>query len=98
MLKIPSHEAFQSKLNQAYILGHTLVLCFVLPVYLSNHQLGVTLYDDLFEDMETVRSILARISSYSASFLEAGKSNHLAFFILSPIRALSCKPTLALVC
>ena len=48
MLTLPSQEAFQTELNQAYILGHALVSCFVLPIYLSDNQLGVTLYDDLF--------------------------------------------------
>ena len=51
-----------------------------------------------YEDMEIARSISARIASYSASLLDAGKSNRIACSILSPIRALSCKPTLAPVC
>ena len=49
------------------------------------------------EDMEIARSIPARIASYSASLLDAGKSNHIACYILSPVGDLSCKPTPALV-
>ena len=48
MLKFPSSKAFQPELNQTYVLGHALVQCFVLLVYLFDHQLGVTLYDDFF--------------------------------------------------
>ena len=50
------------------------------------------------EDTEIARSILARIASYSASLLDAGKSNLIACSILSPVGALSCKPTPTLVC
>ena len=45
------------------------------------------------EDIEITRSISARIASHSVSLLNAGKSNRIACFILSSIRALSCKPT-----
>ena len=45
------------------------------------------------EDTEIVRSIPARIASYSASLLDARKSNRIACSILSPVWALSCKPT-----
>ena len=45
------------------------------------------------EDTEIVRSIPDRIVSYSTSFLDVGKSNRIACFILSPVWALSCKPT-----
>ena len=45
------------------------------------------------EDTEVARSISARIASYSASLLDAGKSNRIACSILSPVGALSCKPT-----
>ena len=47
------------------------------------------------EDTEVTRSIPARIASYFASLLDAGKYNCIASFILSPAGALSCKPTLA---
>ena len=50
------------------------------------------------EDTDVMRSILARIASYSVSLLDAGKSSRMACSILSPIGALSCKPTPALVC
>ena len=93
MLKLLSHGVLQLELNQEYILGHTLVPRFVFPVYLSYYQLGVTLYDDLSEDTEIVRSILAMIASYSTSLLDEGKFNRIAYSILSPIGALSCKPT-----
>ena len=45
-----------------------------------------------FEDTEIERSILARIASYSASLLDAGKSNRIVCSILSSVGALSCKP------
>ena len=45
------------------------------------------------EDTKIVRSIPARIASYPASLLDAGKSNRIACSILSPVRALSCKLT-----
>ena len=45
------------------------------------------------KDTEIVRSILDRIVSYSTSFLDVGSLNCIACFILSPVRALSCKPT-----
>ena len=50
-----------------------------------------------FEDMEIARSISTRIASYSASLLDVGNSNHITCYILSPIGALSCKLTSALV-
>ena len=50
------------------------------------------------EDTEIVKSLSARIASYSASLLEARKSNHIACSILSLFRALSCKPTPAPIC
>ena len=50
------------------------------------------------EDTEFARSIPARIASYSASLLDAGKSNCIACSILSPVGALSCKPTSTPVC
>ena len=46
------------------------------------------------EDANFERSTPARIASYSVSLLDAGKSSCMAFYILSPIEALSCKPTL----
>ena len=45
-----------------------------------------------------MRSIPARIASYSAPLLDTGKSNRIAYSILSPVGALSCKPTSAPVC
>ena len=50
------------------------------------------------EDIEITKSIPARIVSYSASLLDARKSNRIACFILSPVGALNCKPTSASVC
>ena len=50
------------------------------------------------EDTDIPRSILARIASYSASLLDTGKSNLIAYSILSSVRAFSCRPTLAPVC
>ena len=44
------------------------------------------------KDTEIARSILVGIASYSASLLDAGKSNRIACFILSLVRALSCNP------
>ena len=41
------------------------------------------------EDMEIARSTLARIASYSTSLLDVGKSNRIAYSILSPVGALS---------
>ena len=45
------------------------------------------------KDTEIVRSIPARITSYSASLLDARKSNRIACSILFPVAALSYKPT-----
>ena len=50
------------------------------------------------EDTEIVRSTPARIASYSASLLDVGKSNRIAYSILSSVGALSCKPKLAPIC
>ena len=50
------------------------------------------------KDMKISRSILARIASYSASLLDVGNSNRIAYSILSRIGALSCKPTPTPVC
>ena len=49
------------------------------------------------KDTDFARSILARIVSYSISLSDSGKSNNMAYSILSPVEVLSCKPTLALV-
>ena len=46
-----------------------------------------------FEDMKIMRSTPARIASYSVSSLDVGKSNRIVCSILSPVGALSCKPT-----
>ena len=51
-----------------------------------------------YEDTEIARSIPTKIASYSASLLEAGKSNYIACSILSPVGALSCKPTPTPIC
>ena len=45
------------------------------------------------EDIDFARLTMARISSYSVSLLDTRKSNRIAYSILSPVRALSCKPT-----
>ena len=45
------------------------------------------------KDTEIVKSILARISSYSISLLDVGKPNSMACSILYPVGALSVKPT-----
>ena len=50
------------------------------------------------EDMGIARSIPAMIVSYSTSLLEADKSKCMACSIIYPIGALSCSPSLALVC
>ena len=47
------------------------------------------------EDTDVVRSISARIASYSVSLLETGKSSRMECSILYLVGALSCKPTLA---
>ena len=47
------------------------------------------------EDTKIARSIQSRIASYSASLLDSRKSNRIACSILSLVRALSCKVTLA---
>ena len=45
------------------------------------------------EDTEIARSIPARIASYSTSLLDAKKYNRIVYSIISPIGALSCRPT-----
>ena len=45
------------------------------------------------EDIDFARSIPARIASYSVSLLDVGKPSRMAYSILSPIGALSYKPT-----
>ena len=47
------------------------------------------------EDTDLSGSIPVRIASYSISLLDEGKSSRVACSILSPVGALSCKPTLA---
>ena len=49
------------------------------------------------EDTDFARSTPARIASYLVSLLYAGKSSRMACSILSPVGALNCKLTLALV-
>ena len=75
-----------------------LVTRYVFSVYLPYHQLRGASDDDFFEDTDVVRLILARIASYFLSLLDTGKFNRMACSILSPVGALSCKPTLAPVC
>ena len=48
-----------------------------------------------YEDTNVARSIPARTALYSVSLLNVGKSSYMACSIISPIMALSCKPTLA---
>ena len=48
-------------------------------------------------DTDFARSILAKIASYSVSLLDVKKSSRMTCSILSPIGALSCKMTPALV-
>ena len=43
------------------------------------------------EDTEIARSISAMIASYSVLLLEAGKSKRMAYSIISPVGALSCR-------
>ena len=50
---------------------------------------------NFYGDTDVVSSISDRIASYSVSLLEAGKPSYMACSILSPVRALSCKTTLA---
>ena len=50
------------------------------------------------EDTEVTRSIPAIIASYSASLWDMGKYNRIAYSILSPVRALSCKTTPTPIC
>ena len=50
------------------------------------------------EDTNVARSIPAKIASYSISLLDSGNFGHMACSILTPVRALSCKPTLGPVC
>ena len=50
------------------------------------------------KDTKIARSILAMIVLYLASLLEVGKSKCMACSIISSIRALSCSPSLTLVC
>ena len=45
------------------------------------------------EDTDFARSILARISLYLVSLLDERESSFMAYSILSPYGALSCKPT-----
>ena len=45
------------------------------------------------EYKEIARSIPVKFASYSASLLDLGKSNCITSSILSPVGALSCKPT-----
>ena len=50
------------------------------------------------KDTEIARLISAMIASYLASLLEAAKYKLIACYIISPIEALSCSPSLAPVC
>ena len=44
------------------------------------------------EDIDIMRSILARFSSYLVSLLDTGKYSRMACSIFSPVGALSCNP------
>ena len=48
-----------------------------------------------YEDIDYSRSTPARITSYSVSLFDAGKSSCMTYYILSLVRALSCKLILA---
>ena len=50
------------------------------------------------EDTEIARSTPTMIVSYSASLLEARKSKFMAYYIISPIKPLSCSPSPAPFC
>ena len=50
------------------------------------------------EDTNVARSIPAKIASYSISLLDAGNFGRMAYSILTPVGALSCKPTLGPLC
>ena len=45
------------------------------------------------KDIDSGKSISARISSYSISLLDAGKSSHMTYSIFSLVGALNCNPT-----
>ena len=45
------------------------------------------------ENIDFARFTPGRIASYSVSLLNVGKSSRMAYSILSPVGALSCKPT-----
>ena len=45
------------------------------------------------EDTDVAWLISDKIASYSVSLLYAGKSSRMACSIISPVGALSCKPT-----
>ena len=98
MLKLPSSKAFQPKLNHASYLAmrwsHLSYSPFTCPT--SNWESPCMMI--FSEDTEVARSIPARMASYSTSLLDAGKSNRISCYIISPVRALSCKPTSTLVC
>ena len=49
------------------------------------------------DDTDYARSIPARIASYSVSLLDARKFSRMVCSPISPVGALSCKPTPALV-
>ena len=82
------------------MLDNVLASHFVFSVYLPYYQLRITSYDDFFfsEDTDVARSIPVMIASYSVSLLDAGKSNCMACYTISLVKALSCKLTLAPVC
>ena len=50
------------------------------------------------EDTDVARSILDRITSYLVPLLDLKKSSRMAYYILSLVRALSCKPIPVPVC
>ena len=50
-----------------------------------------------YDDKDFVRSTPAKIASYSVTLLDVGKPNRMAYSIIFPVGALSCKPNPALI-
>ena len=48
MLELPGCKTFESLLDQARILDHALVSCFVPSNHLSHHELRVVVFDEFF--------------------------------------------------
>ena len=97
-------SSFQdTNLSSGSLTRHTyLVMCWSRVSY-SPFSYPTTNWESLCmmifsEDTEIARSITTGIASYYASLLDSRKSNRIACYILSPVGALSCKPTQAPVC